>query len=225
MASRIDVLLRILGLMIKLTRFVFFGLFVRFLVYFYLGLNVRHRHRLPKQGPVVIVSNHNSHLDTLVLMSLFPYRLLPKLRPMAAADYFLRNRLIAWFSLNVVGIIPVGRKQARSKNELFLSAGEALEASDMLILFPEGSRGKPEQRVDFKRGISHLIEQNPDVPVLPVFLHGLGKALPKGESLLIPFFCDVFIGEPISFQGERKQFMQDLEAAMDKLVDESGLAY
>jgi 1-acyl-sn-glycerol-3-phosphate acyltransferase len=53
-----------------------------------------------------------------------------------------------------------------------------------------------------------------------VFLHGLGKALPRGEALLVPFFCDVVVGEPCGWSGDRRGFMADLERRMAALAAE-----
>ena len=76
-------------------RYMFFLLIVRPIV---LGLNVRRNQLLPTEGPAVVVANHNSHLDALTLMTLFGMRRLAIVRPVAVADYFLKNRLLAWFS-------------------------------------------------------------------------------------------------------------------------------
>lgn len=206
---------------------------LRFLLYFFvlkpivlilLGLNVRHYQRYPADGPVVIIANHNSHLDTLVLMSLFPFRVLEKLRPVAAADYFMRNRLMAWFSTNILQIIPMQRHPSRTQPDPLAACCEALDAGRMLLFFPEGSRGEPERMAAFKQGITHLIERRQEVPVVPVFLHGCGKALPKGEALFVPFFCDVFIGEPIRWNGGRKEFAELIQLSMTSLSSEGNFA-
>jgi len=204
--------------MAQLLRFIFYGGFIRLMVLIVLGLNVRHRERLPKRGPAIVVANHNSHLDTMVLMSLFPVSLLPNLHPVAAGYYFLGSRWFSWFTLNIVGILPIKRKIERGDDNPLQPCNDALRDGKVLIVFPEGSRGEPERLQSFKGGIARLAENNPEVPVVPVFLHGLGKALPKGESILVPFFCDVFVGTPLAWSGERRVYMRQLDEQMKALA-------
>jgi 1-acyl-sn-glycerol-3-phosphate acyltransferase len=263
--------------MIKLLRQLFFLVVVRPVVLVVLGLNVRHRERLPKAGPAMLVANHNSHLDTLVLMTLFPPRLLDRLHPVAAMDYFLKNRFLAWFALNVIGIIPVvrkretkearsgeaatgtkqearsgkaatgtkeevprseqsratGTKEEEARSERWRATGTkeefdplegchpVLDAGGIVIFFPEGSRGEPERRGAFRSGIYFLARRHPTAVVVPVFLHGLGKALPRGEILLVPFFVDVFVGEPLTTAPDDKEaFMAELDRRMQGLAAE-----
>ena len=206
--------------MYRLPRAAFFLLVVRPVVAVLLGMNVRHRQRLPSHGPALMVANHNSHLDTLVLMTLFPMRLLPHLRPVAAADHFLKNRLAAWFFTRLIGILPIDRNPRAGKGDPLGIVTEAVERGDIVILFPEGTRGEPEQLAAFKSGVAHLARRHPDVPVVPVYLHGLGKALPRGEGLLVPFVCDAFVGHPVHWNGDRNAFMEQLQECMTALADE-----
>lgn len=198
-------------------RILFFALLVRPAILLLLGLNVRQREHLPVDGPAILIGNHNSHLDTLVMMALLPLRLLPRVHPVAAADYFLRNRVLAWFALNVIGIIPLARRPIAGSDPL-APCVSALARKEILIFFPEGTRGVPEQLSQFKSGVAHLAERSPDVDVIPIFMHGLGKALPKGEAILVPFFCDVFVGPPLRWSGQRSGYMQELQRAMDALA-------
>ncbi len=219
----------------ELLRWLFFWLVVRPVVLVVLGLNVRHRERLPATGPAIVVANHNSHLDTMVLMTLLPSHLLPRVHPVAAADYFLRQRLLAWFALRIVGIIPIERRPpppaaaepptpGAPRPDVLAAVAAGLERGDIVILFPEGSRGEPERLADFKSGVARLVERFPAVPVIPVFLHGLGKALPRGKALPVPFFCDVFVGEPVPWRGDRRAYIEDLRRRMQELAAEGQLA-
>lgn len=205
----------------RILRFLFYNVVVKFVVLVVVGLNVRHRERLPQKGPAILVANHNSHLDTMVLMSLLPGRLLPIVQPVAAADYFLRDPKLAWFALNIVGILPIKRKRGDKEEDPLAPCYNALDQGRILIFFPEGSRGEPEKRSEFKAGIAKLSEKFPDVPIHPILLHGLGKSLPKGEALLVPFFCDVFIGDVLNWTGSREAFMQALADRMNDLEKEA----
>ncbi|WP_088743324.1 lysophospholipid acyltransferase family protein [Cobetia sp. QF-1] len=202
----------------RILKILFLGLFIKPIVLLGLGLNVFFKFRLPQTGPAIIVANHNSHLDTMVLMSLYPLSQIHRVRPVAAADYFLANRYIAWFSLNVIGIIPITRSQITDKTVLFDKCYQALDNGDILLIFPEGSRGAPEQLSALKKGIYHLVKARPDVNVVPVMLHGLGRALPKGEAILVPFNCDVVIGESLPFIEDSPRYIASISDALNTLL-------
>ncbi|MFZ1641759.1 MAG: lysophospholipid acyltransferase family protein [Candidatus Contendobacter sp.] len=193
-------------------RLLFFLLIVKPFLLLAVGVNVRNRERLPRGGPALIVANHNSHFDALVLMAMLPLRLLLRARPAASAEYFLRNRRRAWFATRVMGIIPVATGGGRSHAEVLGPVRDALAAGDIVIFFPEGTRGEPECLGKLKTGIVWLVEQLPTTPICPVHLRGLGKVLPKGDWLPVPFFCDAWVGEPLRWEGDRRQFMAALAA-------------
>ncbi|MEL0628879.1 lysophospholipid acyltransferase family protein [Psychromonas aquatilis] len=202
----------------RFLKVLFFAIFIKPLVLLGLGLNVFFKKRLPTEGPAIVVANHNSHLDTMVLMSLYPLRQIHKVRPVAAADYFLSNKCLAWFSLNIIGIIPIKRQHIRDKEALFQACHAALDNDDILLIFPEGSRGKPEQLSELKRGIHHIIRQRKALAVVPVMLHGLGRALPKGEAVFVPYNCDVVIGEKIEFNEDARCYIEAVSASFNELL-------
>lgn len=206
-----------MGRLTRILRWLFFTVVVRPVILVLLGLNVRDREHLPVNGPAIVAANHNSHLDTMVLMTLLPHRLLHRVRPVAAADYFLRNRLLAWFATGIIGILPITRKREGDDDPL-AGCSQALERGEILIFFPEGTRGEPEQMGRFRSGIARLAERHPDVLVVPVFMRGLGKALPKGEALLVPFMLDVWIGEAL-YGRDETDFMPALQIRMQKMAE------
>lgn len=207
---------------IKWLKLLFFAFIVKPLVLIGLGLNIINRPKLPQKGAAVIVANHTSHLDTLVLMSLYPLSIINQIRPVAAADYFMKNRYMRWFSTKCIDIIPIDRKVMKAPDELFADCHQALQNNEILILFPEGTRAMTEER-DFKlkRGIHILIAKYPEIPVIPVILRGLGKALPKGEALFVPFNCDVIVGDPLAYHADAKIYLQTLEAQYHALLAQS----
>ncbi len=204
----------------RFLKFIFFALVVKPLILIILGLNIRNRRNLPDKGPAIIAANHNSHLDTIVLMGLYPLAKINNIRPVAAADYFFKTRFIKWFSLNIIGIIPLERKARKSKDELFSGCREALEKKQILIIYPEGSRGEPGKMSELKKGIFHIAGLVENVSIVPVVMNGLDKSLPKGEALLVPFNCDVIIGEPRTAGNDADQFVKELKEEFDLLLEQ-----
>ena len=202
----------------RLLRFLFFAVVVRGVILVVMGLTMRNRRRMPEDGPAVLAGNHNSNLDALAIMSLMPLRLLPKLRPVAAMDYFYTSSFRGWFANNIIAIIPVKRGSGKEGGNPLKLAEEALDRGEILVIFPEGTRGEPEALQAFKKGIGHLARARPKVPVVPVFMHGLGKTLPRGSKLFVPFNCIVSIGEPLYGKESYEEFVAELAASMTALA-------
>ena len=201
----------------NVARLAFLHLVARPLAVLFTGADVVGRERLPKAGPAIIAANHNSHVDTLLLLTIFPARLMGRLRPVAAADYFLRGPLIGWFSRTLVGIVPIARHGGGGEDVL-APARAALEAGDIVIIFPEGTRGPgTDQLGPMKAGVARLAAAFPDAPVIPVWIEGAGRVLPKGAVLPAPMNCTVLVGEPARWEGERERFMEALRERLEEL--------
>ncbi len=197
-------------------------LFARPIARFLTGADVVWRERLPTKGPAIVVANHSSHIDTLLLLSIFPARAVMRVRPAAAADYFLANPLIGWFSQNLVGIVPVARAAVGKGVDVLAPAREALLAGDIVVIFPEGTRGSAgDAMAPLKSGVARLAAAAPDAPITPVWIQGAGRVLPKGHSIPIPMTCCALVGEPIHWRGDKDAFMAELKSSLDALHAEA----
>jgi 1-acyl-sn-glycerol-3-phosphate acyltransferase len=208
----------------NLARLAFLHLAARPLAAFFTGADVVGREHLPMSGPAIIAANHNSHVDTLLLLTIFPARLIGRLRPVAAADYFLRGPLIGWFSRTLVGIVPIVRdaegsgKDGVGRDDALAPARAALGAGDIVMIFPEGTRGQSTDELGpMKAGVARLAAAYPQAPVTPVWIEGAGRVLPKGAFLPAPMNCTVLVGAPIAWTGDRDSFMEALRASLEAL--------
>ncbi|MGE3538024.1 MAG: lysophospholipid acyltransferase family protein [Candidatus Tectimicrobiota bacterium] len=194
-----------------------FTVLVKPFVGLWMGLRVRGREHLPPTDPFILVANHSSHLDTLALLSLFPLARLRHVHPVAAADYFERNKAIALLTRTACNILPIARRNITADNDPIPRMVEALRAGQSLILFPEGTRGSGEDIGPFRSGIARVLEQVPRVPVVPAYLLNMGRSLPKGEYIPVPFFCEVRLGKPLQLQGSHQEVTRALESAVRAL--------
>ena len=181
------------------------------------GADIVGREKLPLKGPAILVANHSSHVDTVLLLTIYPSKALDRVRPAAAADYFLKGRLMSWFSRNILAIVPVARDRAGSGEDVLAPAREALAAGDIVLIFPEGTRGDGEELTRLKSGVARLAAAFPDAPVTPIWLQGAGRVLPKGAHMPVPMNCTVLVGDPIRWGGDRVAFMEEMRVRLEAL--------
>lgn len=174
--------------------------FVRPVLRFGAGVRYRGRSRVPR-GPCVVVSNHNSHLDAAVLMSLFPLKRLPHVHPVAAADYFGNSWLLRTMAMLFMNGIPIERK-AKSADPMGPIA-EHLKRGESLVLFPEGSRGEAGVISRFRPGVGQLAQKVPGLLILPVFLSGPERIWPRGQMVPVPLNIDAIVGRPRSYPPDQ----------------------
>jgi 1-acyl-sn-glycerol-3-phosphate acyltransferase len=181
------------------------------------GTDVVGREHLPLKGPAIVAANHASHVDTLLMLTIFPARTLTRVRPAAAADYFLKGPMISGFSRHIIGIVPVARDKVSAGEDIFAPAREALAAGDIVVIFPEGTRGDGEEMAKLKNGVARLAAAFPEAPVIPIWLQGAGRVLPKGAHVPVPMNCTVLVGEPLRYGGDRVAFMETLRQSLEAL--------
>ncbi|XWN31417.1 MAG: lysophospholipid acyltransferase family protein [Devosia sp.] len=192
---------------------------LRPLLWLLLGFSIADRERLPRKGPAIVAANHNSHLDTIVLLASVPRESLPFVRPVGAADYFMSPPLLRLIAVHLFGILPLERTIKRGSDPLAAPL-KALADGAILIIFPEGTRGAPEEVGPLKAGLSRLARES-EAPVTPVYLQGAGRILPKGTRVPVPFTCSMMVGEPLTYGGDRAAFMKAFETSLATMKDKA----
>ncbi|MFP5386263.1 MAG: lysophospholipid acyltransferase family protein [Bacteriovoracia bacterium] len=174
-------------------RIILFRVFLRPFLGLVIGVKFPKPQCFPR-GKFLLVANHNSHLDTVSLMCSLPVSRLSDVHPAAAADYFARNKAFAFFFEYFLNTIFVRRKGEKKELKPLDELDMHIKSGKSLILFPEGTRGQPEHIADFKHGAALLLQKNPDLQLVPVFMIGMGKAMPRGDGFIIPTECEIRVG-------------------------------
>jgi len=200
-----------------------YSLIMRNVLKLFTGIKMIDRQNLLLKEPCIIVGNHNSHLDTVVILSSLPSRQLIKTHPIAAGDYFGKTPMKAGltrFFVNAI-LIPRSRPKAGETGaDPIQLMVDVLDKGDSLLLFPEGSRGEPEKFQKFKRGVGLVLEQRPGIPFIPVYMKGLGKVLPKGDPVPVPFDSYIHVGKPVYPQGKTAQeIVEEVERSIRQLAE------
>ncbi|MCY3925281.1 MAG: lysophospholipid acyltransferase family protein [bacterium] len=169
--------------------------------------------------PVIFAANHHSHLDTPLLMTSIPEPWRHTLIVAAAADYFFPTRPKGVASALFMGAVPVER--ARVGRDSAQEVAGLVRRGWSLLLYPEGGRSTDGWGQPFRGGAAYLAHRC-DVPVVPVYLAGTRKILPKGRLVPTPGRTLVVFGDPVRPDpSERIRTLgARIETAVAALADE-----
>lgn len=129
------------------------------------------RNHVRKGATYVVVANHQSHLDVLVLFRLFFH-----FKWVSKAEIF-RIPLIGW-NMVLNRYVKIKRGDSESVDKMMAACEKHLDEGSSVMLFPEGTRSPDGEIKKFKLGAFRLALKK-KVPILPIVISGTHKALPK----------------------------------------------
>ncbi len=176
----------------------------------YLDFRVSGAWNIPCRGGVLLVSNHQSHLDPPILGSITRRPVHFMARRTLTQSQFMR--FVFWFC----GIVPVERDGRDLKS--FRAALELLRRGEVVGLFPEGTRTHDGKVQAFKRG-SELLARKAGVPIVPVGISGAYQVWPRHRKLPRRGNVRVQVGRPIPPEVLARPGF-DLRAQVVRLVEE-----
>jgi 1-acyl-sn-glycerol-3-phosphate acyltransferase len=163
----------------------------------YHRLGVDDGHSIPLEPPFVMIANHTSHLDALVLAAVLPWRLCDCVFPVAAGDVFFNTPAVSLFAATMLNALPMWRRNCGS-HALAELRKRLVEEPCGLILFPEGTRSRDGSLQPFKAGLGMLIAGTA-VPVIPCHLSGAFQAFPPAARWPRPRKIRLKVGRPLVF--------------------------
>jgi 1-acyl-sn-glycerol-3-phosphate acyltransferase len=175
----------------------------------YHRVNVLAPQRLPKQGPAILICNHTSGLDPMLIQSVCP-RLIVW---MMAKEYY-EIRALRWV-FKTVEAIPVdrgGRDLAATRSAL-----RALEAGRILGVFPEGKIETSRELLPFQTGVA-MMAVKANVPVYPAYLDGTQRGKEMVKAFLYPNVASVAFGAPLEVGGPSTS-KEVLQGVTDRFTD------
>ncbi|PYK78999.1 MAG: 1-acyl-sn-glycerol-3-phosphate acyltransferase [Verrucomicrobia bacterium] len=181
-------------------------------------LEIRGRENLPAHAPFILVANHASHLDAIILGGILPLRFVGAVFPIAAGDTFFTKRASSIFATAFMNALPIWRKNcgAHSLEDL---RERLLQGACIYILFPEGTRSRTGEMAPFRPGLGRLVAGT-NIPIVPCHLNGTFAALPASRA--VPRWKKILVrvGKPSSFAetaNDRARW-QSIAAATENAV-------
>lgn len=178
----------------------------------YLGLDVEGEDWLPGQSPFIVVANHVSDLDPLVLAAALPYQRLQHIHWGGVARRLFGTRAQRAVA-RALNVFPVDER-ATARTLAF--AVEVLKRGEALIWFPEAWRSPDGALQPFRPGIGRLVLET-GAPVVPAFIDGTFEAMPRDRRLPRRHHVSIRFGQPIA--AERLRAMANGDRAHEQIAE------
>jgi 1-acyl-sn-glycerol-3-phosphate acyltransferase len=133
------------------------------------------------EPPVIFVANHNSHLDTPMILRMLPARWRQRVAVAAAADYFYRKRWVAHAVSLMFSTVPMARGGGGMTNDATRHVTRLLDERWSLLVYPEGTRSRDGRVGRLRSGVAVLAAEH-GIPIVPIYVTGTALAMPKGLS-------------------------------------------
>lgn len=184
-------------------------------------VRVKNGERLSRERSFVVVANHESFCDVLVLLAHLPLQV----RFLAKRSVF-RVPILGW-SIAAAGFIPVDREERSRSAAAVQAALRRLEGGRSVVVFPEETRTATGELLPFKKGAAHLALTS-GLPILPLGIAGTFRVLPRGTFLITPGPVVLAVGNPIETGGrsprERAALTGEVRERVFELREEAARA-
>jgi long-chain acyl-CoA synthetase len=184
-------------------------------------------------GPVVFAANHQSHMDTPIVLAAMPGRIRARVAVAMAKEFFkahffpdqhtrrerFTNGLNYYLAATFFNAFPLPQREAGARQTLRYIGGLLADGWSVLI-FPEGRRSETDNLQPFRPGIG-MIGAHLQVPVVPVRIQGANRVLHPEARMARPARVTVTFGPPLRLQGENyPQLAERVRDAVAALGDQ-----
>jgi 1-acyl-sn-glycerol-3-phosphate acyltransferase len=184
---------------------------------------------IPKEGAVVLASNHLSFIDSIFLPLVVGRRVVF----LAKSEYFTGKGLKGWATklfFQSTGQLPIDRSGGKASEASLITGLRVLGEGRVLGIYPEGTRSPDGHLYRGRTGVARMVLEA-GVPVIPVAMIGTEKVMPIGTRLPKVRRIGIIIGEPLDFtrfeglEGDRFVLRSVTDELVYDLRDLSGQEY
>jgi len=176
-------------------------------------LNTKGKEKIDKKATYIIVSNHQSGADILVLFTLRMH-----FKWVAKRSLFFVP-FLGW-NMAMNRYIALRRGKKSSMYRMMERSKQELLKGNSLMIFPEGTRAKDGNLQPFKTGAFHLALET-HLPILPITISGTSKAIRKGGFLISrQHHLRVTILDPVCFEAYREMTPKELADTVQAKISE-----